>query len=198
MARSTRRNVIAALAALAGAPAAFAADDRYRGWTRAGGDGALPLDVHVDTGAGVQTLGDWLGARPAVLTLWATWCGPCLAEKGPQARMNQRLAAYGSRTRILALQIYDDVDLARGRAVLARFGAEGLTNAAALPDAEAAFIRLLGASQIDSARTSMPWHLLVDSNGRELARSLGLMRGEGGGYTYFEDDATLAFLSELG
>jgi len=189
--------VIVAFATLAGAPAAVAADDPYRGWTRARGDSALPLDVHVDTGAGMQTLGAWLGGRPAVLTLWATWCGPCLAEKPAQARMDRRLAAYGSRARILALQIYDNVDLTRGRAVLARLGAEGLTNAAAQSDAEAAFIRLLGASEIDGARTSMPWHLLVDSNGRELARSLGLMRGLGRRYTYFEDDATFAFLSEL-
>lgn len=44
----------------------------------------------------------------------------------------------------------------------------------------------------------MPWHLLIDSHGRELARALGLMTGANGRYTYFEDDATFEFLRGLG
>ena len=193
----TRRSIIAA-AALLGAPsAAIAAAAEYRGWTRANGAGALPLEAHVDTGAGAQTLGEWLGGRPAVLALWATWCGPCLAEKPSQMAMARRLADHGAATRILLLQAFDDVGLAQGRAVLARLGAAELTNAAAMPDAEAAFVRLLGASAVENTRTAMPWHLLIDSSGRELGRAVGLMTGADGGYTYFQDDATFEFLRRL-
>jgi thiol-disulfide isomerase/thioredoxin len=182
---------------LAAPGAAFAAGAEYRGWTRANGSGALPLDAHVDTGAGVQTLREWLGGRPAVLALWATWCGPCLAEKPSQMAMARRLASHGAAARIVILQTYDDVNLVRGRAVLARLGAADLVNAAALPDAEAAFISLLGASDFDPTRTVLPWHLLIDSQGQELGRAVGLMTGPDGGHTYFEDDATFEFLSRL-
>jgi thiol-disulfide isomerase/thioredoxin len=198
VAQPSRRSIIAAAAPFAAPSLARAASAEYRGWTRSSGSGALPLDVHVDTGAGVRTLGDWLGGRPAVLALWATWCGPCLVEKPSQMAMARRLAAHNAPARILILQAYDDVDLARGRAVLARLGAADLVNAAAMPDAEAAFIRLLGASEVQDNRTAMPWHLLIDSRGRELGRAVGLMTGADGGYTYFEDDATFEFLRGLG
>ena len=194
MFRLSRRDILAAALA---APSSAFADTEYRGWTRAAGQDPLPLGAHVDTGAGVQTLGEWLGGRPAVLALWATWCTPCLAEKPSQLAMARRLAADNAPARILILQAYDNVDLARGRAVLARLRAAELTNAAAMPDAEAAFISLLGASQVDATRTSMPWHLLIDSSGRELGRALGLMTGSDGGYSYFRDDATFDFLRSL-
>ena len=63
--------------------------------------------------------------------------------------------------------------------------------------AASAFIRLLGASEVEDNRTAMPWHLLIDSSGRELGRAVGLMTGSNGGYTYFEDDATFEFLRGL-
>ncbi len=132
-----------------------------------------------------------------MLALWATWCGPCLVEKPSQMAMARRLAAHNAPARILLLQTFDNVDLARDRAVLAQLGAADLVNAVAMPDAEAAFIALLGASEVQSTRTSMPWHLLIDSRGRELARALGLMAGSDGRYSYFEDDATFEFLREL-
>lgn len=197
MAQPSRRSILAAVGAVAAPSLARAAGPDYRGWTRSNGSGALPLDVHIDTGAGVQTLGAWLDGRPAVLALWATWCGPCLVEKPSQTAMARRLAAHNAPARILLLQAYDDVDLARGRTVLARLGAADLVNAAAMPDAEAAFIALLGASEVENNRTSMPWHLLIDSHGRELARALGLMSGANGRYSYFEDDATFEFLRGL-
>jgi thiol-disulfide isomerase/thioredoxin len=168
-----------------------------RAWSPPRSNAALPLDAHVDTGEGVRTLREWLAGQPAVLGLWATWCGPCLVEKPAQAAMARRLAASGARTRILALQAYDDASLGVGRAVLRRFGADALVSARAMPDAEAALLRLLGESPVEQGRTSLPWHLLIDSSGRELGRALGLMRGADGGYTYFEDDATLEFLRQV-
>jgi len=195
--RFTRRSVLAGASAAAAAPTAFAAESSFRGWTRAGRVETLPLHLRIDTGAGVTTLGQWLDGRPAVIALWASWCGPCLVEKPAQAAMSRRLVEHGSRTRILVLQTFDDITLQQGRDVLARLGAGDLINARATQDTERALIRLLGQSDVDETRTSMPWHLLVDSQGRELARSLGLMRGSDGRYSYFEDDATFEFLRSL-
>lgn len=192
-----RRALVAAAAAASFVGNAHGASSDYRSWTRVANVQPLPMRVGVNTGERVITLGEWLGDAPAVLALWATWCAPCLIEKPAQVAMARRLAASGSRTRILALQAYDNVDLTRGRAMLARLGAADLVNAAAMPDAEDAFIRLLGPAPSDNRRTSMPWHLLIDSRGRELARSVGLMTGRDGGYTYFEDDAAFEFLRDI-
>jgi hypothetical protein len=111
--------------------------------------------------------------------------------------MSRRLAARGSRTRILALQTYDNVDLVSGRRMLTRLGASDLPNAFASEEAEAALLTLFGPSDFQPWRTVMPQHLLIDSQGRELARSEGLMTGEDGGFTYFEDDSTFEFLRSL-
>jgi thiol-disulfide isomerase/thioredoxin len=198
LSKLTRRTAIVGAATLASA--AFAQDAAvhpgFRAWTPPDGETQLPLDAHVNTGEGVVTLRAWLGERPALLALWATWCSPCVAEKPAQARMARRLEAAHARTRILALQAFDDVDLRLGRHVLQVLGAQTLVNGAAMGDAERAFVRLLGSGG-DGSRTALPWHLLIDSDGRELGRAAGLMRGSDGGYTYFEDEATFQFLSSL-
>lgn len=197
MPKLNRRTMLAAAAALAAPPPAFATASHYPGWTRTRNPAPLPLDVRVDTGDALITLREWLDGRPAVLALWATWCSPCLVEKPSQVAMSRRLEASGSRTRILALQAYDNVHLSRGRMMLARFGAADLPNASASEEAEAAFLTLFGPSDFQPSRTVMPQHLLIDSQGRELGRSEGLMVGEDGGYTYFEDNSTFEFLRSL-
>lgn len=170
----------------------------FEAWDTPPTGSRLPLDVHIHTGERQITLGQWLGGRPAVLALWASWCGPCLVEKPAQAAMAARLARSGARTRILLLQTYDDIDLNRGRTLLTRLGAGGMTNARAMASAERAFIRMFGASEVDETRTSMPWHLLIDADGHERGRALGLMSSTGGQYDYFETDATFEFLRQFG
>jgi len=192
-----RRTMLAAAAALAAPAPAFAAVDNRPGWTRTRNPAPLPLNVRVHTGEALITIREWLDGRPAVLALWATWCTPCLVEKPSQVAMSRRLEASGSRTRILALQTYDNVDLVTGRRMLSRLGASDLPNAVASEEAEAAFLTLFGPSDFQPSRTVMPQHLLIDSQGRELGRSEGLMMGEDGGYTYFEDDSTFEFLRSL-
>jgi thiol-disulfide isomerase/thioredoxin len=198
LSKLTRRSAIIAAGALAASSASAqgVTQPGFRAWTRPQGETPLPLDTHVNTGDGVVTLREWLGGRPALLALWATWCAPCVAEKPAQARLARRLEASNARARILALQAYDDVDLRLGRHVLTVLGAQTLVNGAAMRDAERAFVRLLGGGR-DGARTPLPQHLLIDSAGRELGRAAGLMRGRDGGYTYFEDEATFEFLSSL-
>lgn len=202
MSHFTRRTILAGAVLGAGAPAAFAqTPQRMRPaesmWSPPPAGSALPLDAHITTGSAQLTLRQWLGGRPAALALWASWCGPCLREKRRQALMARRLAEHGAATRILVLQTFDDVSLAEGRDVLARLNAASLINARAMPDAEAAFIRHLGASPADPRRTSMPWVMLVDSSGRELGRALGVMTAADGVTDYWEDDASFEYLARL-
>lgn len=201
MAKLSRRSVIGGVGALASpamaSPITASSQPGAQAWDVAPTPAPLPLDAHVNTGNGVRTLREWFDGRPTVLALWATWCGPCLAEKRPQADMARRLEAAGARTRIALLQIYDDVNLTQGRHVLRVLGASSLMNGEAQRDAERAFMDLLGGSTTGQPRTSLPWHILIGADGTELGRTLGLMRGTGGEYNYFEDDATFEFLRAL-
>lgn len=201
--RITRRAAVAGAAAAMTAPAAWAQTNPvldmpgYRAWTRVPNPVRAPLTTFVDSGAGPKRLGDWLGGRPTALALWATWCGPCLVEKPLQARMAQRLEARDARAQIKVLQAYDSATLENARRTLRRLNADTLDNARAMPDAEAAFIQIFGASPRDRARTSMPVLLLLDADGRELGRAVGTMTGVNGRTDYWEDEATFEFLSRL-
>lgn len=203
--RVTKRAVIAGAGLVLGSGAAHAvpatqlsAHAGFRPWTRPTAPTALPLNESIHTGAETQSLRAWLGARPTVLALWASWCTPCLAEKRAQAVLARRLAEAHARVQICVLQTFDTADLTRGRQVLTRLRADTLKNARSSVALERAFIRLLGASPRDQRRTSMPWLLLIDANGAELGRALGTMTGVDGVTDYWEDEATYDFLRQLG
>ena len=151
----------------------------------------------IETGAGPQRLGEWIGRRPAVLVLWASWCAPCLVEKPHQADLAQRLAATGAATRIFALQAFDqqDVELSDARWMLDRIGARALPLARASAGAEAAFLRVFGAR--DHSRATLPIGFLIGGDGLELGRAVGIMRGVDGRIDYWQDEATFSFLSRL-
>lgn len=177
---------------------ALAAHPGLRAWTRPGASPApLPLDVRVTAGGKELSLREWLDGRPAVLALWASWCGPCLIEKPNQAAMANRLARAGARTRILIVQSFDTVTLDAGRALLLRLHAGNLENTRALPDAEAAFIRLFGASPRMETRTSLPALLLIGGDGVELGRAIGTMTGPDGETDYWQDETSFQLLSRL-
>ena len=200
--RLTRRTVLAAGAfgvaapSWASLPPALARHPGFAAWS-APQTWPLPLTAAIDLGASEETLAAWLDGRPAVLSLWATWCGPCLAEKAAQAALARRLASAGARTRFLALQAYDDVSLADGRKLLKRLNAGDLENARASDAAEAAFIIVFGASPVDPKRTSLPSLLLIGADGSELARDVGMMRAPDGRTDYWAADSTFDFLSRL-
>jgi thiol-disulfide isomerase/thioredoxin len=199
---SRRRALIGAASACLPSPAfAAASADLYahpgfRAWTRPARVGGLPLHDLVETDVGLKRVGDWLGRRPAVLAMWATWCAPCLVEKPHQAALARRLAASGAAARVLALQIYDDESLAQGRRALDRVGAEALPSARALPQAEDSFRRLLG-SRADPSRAALPTVLLIGGDGLEIGRAEGMMKGVDGATDYWQDEATFDFLSRL-
>ena len=183
--------------AQAAIPNTFGNDPGFRAWTAPRGAGALPLQELIETGAGPQRLGEWIGRRPAVLVLWASWCAPCLVEKPHQADLAQRLAATGAATRIFALQAFDqqDVELSDARWMLDRIGARALPLARASPGAEAAFLRVFGAH--DHTRATLPIGFLIGGDGLELGRAVGIMRGVDGRIDYWQDEATFSFLSRL-
>jgi thiol-disulfide isomerase/thioredoxin len=206
VAHFTRRDVIGAAAASAllvpgvaqaALPTSLASDPGFRAWTAPHGQSALPLETSIETSAGSRKLGDWLGRRPAVLALWASWCLPCLTEKPQQAALAERLAAAGAATRIFALQAFDqeDVELSDARWMLDRLGANALPLGRASEAAELAFRHMTGATGATSP--ILPSVFLVGGDGLELGRATGIMRGVDGRTDYWQDEATFAFLSRL-
>ncbi|MDX2237514.1 MAG: redoxin family protein [Hyphomonadaceae bacterium] len=155
----------------------------------------LPLEAPVTMDGRSMSLRAWLAARPAVLVLWATWCGPCLSEKRRQAQLAARLRAAGAAAQILALQVFDEAMPLQARATLSRLGAEGLTTARAGPAAERGFVAAFGPTQSSQRRTPLPALALVDSQGAALAGMVGAQpRSGAAGGDYWADGATLDFL----
>jgi thiol-disulfide isomerase/thioredoxin len=196
----TRRGFCVA-APLALAPQAVAAWRDHpgaRAWSpRPPNSPPAPLGAMVETAYGERTLRAWIGPRPCVLALWASWCGPCLVEKPGQAAMAQRLEKAGARARILPLQAFDNISRAAGRDVLDRLGAHILPATRASAAAEQRFIAMFGRSPREPDRVSMPSLLLLDELGVELGRTQGAMVGVDGEVGYWEDEATFAFLANL-
>lgn len=205
MAQISRRASLAGVAgaclpapALATLPEALRGHRAFQPWLREGRARApLPLDAAIEPEEGrSSTLRDWLGGRPAVLALWATWCNPCLAEKPAQAMMSRRLRNANAAARILVLQSYDDYTLREGRNVLKRLRADDLANARASPEAERAFLDVFGRAQTDRNRTVLPALVLLDTQGAEQGRALGMMFTETQ-RNYWLDQGTFEFLSQL-
>ncbi|WP_166576303.1 hypothetical protein [Caulobacter sp. SLTY] len=139
------------------------------------GKGALPLKNQVVLeGGGKMSLKAWLEDRPAVLIVWASWCGPCMADKPYQARMDRRLKAAGSRARILSLQCFDeDADPKLVAHRVKRLGAENLANAVATPRLERDVLKWFGPARTDGKRTYTPSLALIGGDGATLATCQG-------------------------
>jgi thiol-disulfide isomerase/thioredoxin len=207
MSQFSRRAILAAAAAIpalsiapahAALPSALANHPGFRAWQPTpANSAAAPLNAFIETEAAPKRLRDWLDGRPAVLALWATWCGPCLVEKPGQAEMARRLERAGARARIMPLLAYDRVTMRFARRTLDRLQARDLPLARASDDAERGFIRVFGPSPLTPDRTSMPSLLLLDAQGRELGRAVGTMTGPDGETDYWEDESSFDFLSRL-
>jgi thiol-disulfide isomerase/thioredoxin len=111
------------------------------------------LDIRDEDGRPVP-----LGTGPILLNLWASWCGPCVAELPTL----DRLAGRGGPVAVVALSL----DRAGRIAVRNTYGRNGITRLEVRTDETRRAAEVLDAP-------FLPVTLLVDAQGREAARFLG-------------------------
>ncbi|KGJ16323.1 TlpA disulfide reductase family protein [Paracoccus sanguinis] len=118
-----------------------------------------PETTFTDLTGGTHTLADWKG-KVVLLNFWATWCAPC-REEMPALDALQK-ARGGDRFAVLTV--------ASGRnteAAITRFFAEaGVSALPTLTDPQMALARSMGV-------LAMPVTVLIDAEGREVARMTG-------------------------
>lgn len=137
-----------------------------------------------EPGVARKTIREWLGGRPGVIAVWATWCPPCLAEKRDEAMLSARLQATNSNAQIKALQAFDGATLAEARQYLQSLGASRLETARAAESAEQALLWTFGfdrdrrsmnrtSSAVAGLSTALPFTLLLDADGALLGTMVG-------------------------
>jgi thiol-disulfide isomerase/thioredoxin len=116
--------------------------------------------------AGNETGLDAFRGEVVVLNLWATWCAPCREEMPSLDRLQAMFA--GQPVRVVALS----VDRAGPDRVKAFLDEAGVVNLAVYRD-----------PTVKAARTlkvpGLPATILVDREGREVGRVLGIARWDG-------------------
>jgi thiol-disulfide isomerase/thioredoxin len=205
----TRRTAVAGLGAslLAGGihhPAAAQALPRsvqrhpaFRPWRVMMDPDPAPLSEPVTLVDGrTVPLSQYIGKGPTILVLWAHWCAPCRSEKPAQAGLQRRLTYMRSSTRIKCVQAYDPTPLARARATLDAANCRELETARATPALEQAFVKFFGPSPNDGRRTALPSLVLLEAQGREIARATGALQSLSG-HSYWGDAVTQQFMGTL-
>ena len=135
----------------------------------------VPAVSFVDGAGKTLKLADFQG-RYVLVNLWATWCGPCIAELPALARLNASLPQ--ERVTVLPIDL-EQLDAAKVGDFLKAHGAE------ALPiyiDRELAATRAFVANEV-------PLTVLIDAEGHELARAAGPQK--------WDDPASVAYLKAI-
>jgi len=126
---------------------------------------ALPEVRFQDDQGRDLTLGDFRG-RVVVLNVWATWCVPCRKEMPTLDRLQARLG--GKDFLVVALSI----DRKGAEAVRGFYQEVGVENLAIYVDPSGRGSRGLGLPGV-------PTTLLIDQEGREVARKMGEAKWDG-------------------
>lgn len=120
---------------------------------------ALPRLQFVDGDGATLTLADF-GGRVVLLNIWATWCVPCRKEMPTLERLQEKLG--GSQFEVVALSI----DAGGVSAVQTFYNENGIHHLAVYMDPSGKIAR-------DLEIIGVPTTLLIDRDGRELARLIG-------------------------
>lgn len=119
----------------------------------------VPDTAFVDAAGTEHRLSDWQG-KYVLVNFWATWCAPCRAEMPSLDRLQAGLG--GDRFAV--------VTIATGRnplpAIEKFFAEEGITRLPVLRDPKQELARDMGVM-------GLPISLILDPEGREIARLIG-------------------------
>jgi thiol-disulfide isomerase/thioredoxin len=135
----------------------------------------VPAVSFVDAAGKTLRLADFHG-RYVLVNLWATWCGPCIAELPALARLNALLPQ--ERVTVLPIDL-EQLDAAKVGDFLKQHGA------GALPiyiDRELDATRAFVANEV-------PLTVLIDADGHELARAAGPQK--------WDDPASVAYFKAI-
>ena len=118
----------------------------------------MPDVVFEDMGGKPKTLADFKG-KPLLVNIWATWCGPCIAEMPTLERLAAQRAG-----KLQVIAISQDM---KGRPVVAEWwNKQGFKTLTTYVDAKADLGFALGGG-------SLPTTILYDANGKEVWRMVG-------------------------
>ncbi|KIM00074.1 Thiol:disulfide oxidoreductase TlpA [Paramagnetospirillum magnetotacticum MS-1] len=109
---------------------------------------------------------DLLKGKPVLLNLWASWCMPCVAELPALDRLKPVLESKGVALVALSLDRGGKV------AVVNTFARLGIKNLDIRTDENR-----VAAEKLDAA--ALPVTLLIDAQGREIARYIGAAEWDG-------------------
>lgn len=104
-----------------------------------------------------RMLSDYRG-KPLIINVWASWCGPCRAEMGSLDRLARR---YGKQFTVIGISTDDYPDAARSFIQKSGTAFPNFIDSKPWP-----LENMLGANRL-------PLTLLVDANGRVLAKYYG-------------------------
>lgn len=121
----------------------------------------VPPVTFVDGQGGTHALGNFRG-RYVLLNLWATWCAPCVRELPALGHLQAAMDAR--KLVVVPVNVGHD-----GAAATAAFLKQHKADLPVYLDTKSAFLHAFGA-------TGLPLTLLIDLQGREIARAMGAVR----------------------
>ena len=140
------------------------------------GQPAAPQIGFVDAAGNKLTLSDFRG-RYVLVNLWATWCGPCINELPELARLQQALPK--DRFTVAPVDVLERLDAGSLHNFLQMHSADSLP----------VYIDRDRQTQQGFIANELPLTVLIDSNGREIARAVGGQK--------WADPASIAWMKSI-